>query len=297
MKAAAPAESCPQLVGDALRWAVRLLVARGADTPRLDAELLLAHLLDVDRAQVLIRRDDCLTPTQVERFTELVQRRVRHEPVAYLIGERAFYDVDLRVTPATLIPRPETEHLVEEALTWAKKQSGRLRVVDVGTGSGAIAIVLARHLPEATVWAVDLSLPALRVAWENVRRYGLSERVWLVQSNLLKPMGAAFDLILANLPYVSMADMAVLEPNVADYEPHLALEGGTDGTEIMTRLIEQLPARLACPGLALFEIDPRQAGPLQAAAAVLLPDARALLVHDLAGHERVLRIERGEGET
>ena len=291
---ASSSELCPQLVGDALRWAVSLLVARGAETPRLDAEILLAHVLGVDRPQVLIRRDDCLTPAQAERFGDLVRRRLRHEPVAYLIGERAFYDIDLRVTPDTLIPRPETEHLIEEALAWARERPGRLRVVDVGTGSGAIAIVLARHLPEALVWAVDISWPALRVAADNVRRHGVEERVLLVQGDLLTPMSGPFDLIVANLPYVPLGDMPELEPNVRLYEPHLALEGGADGTEIMVRLVEKLLYHLACPGLALFEIDPRQAGPLHTIVAEGLRDARVSLVRDLAGHERVLRIEREE---
>jgi release factor glutamine methyltransferase len=296
MMAATPLEPCPHRVGDALRWAVALLVARGTETPRLDAELLLAHVLDADRPQVLTRRDNCLTPAQAERFTDLVRRRVAHEPVAYLLGERAFFDVTLRVTPATLIPRPETEHLVEEALAWARTHPRPLRVVDVGTGSGAIAIVLARHLPEAFVWAIDVSLPALQVAAENVRRYALSDRVQLVQADLLTAMSGPMDLIVANLPYVPVGDMAELEPNVRLYEPHLALEGGADGTEIMMRLIEKLLYHLACPGLALFEIDPRQAEPLRAIVADWLRDARVSLIRDLAGHERVLRIERDDGE-
>ncbi len=288
-------EPCPQRVGDALRWAVRLLASRGAESPRLDAEVLLAHALQVERPQLLIRRDDCLPLTLIEHFTDLVRRRAQHEPVAYLTGQRAFYDLDIQVTRDVLIPRPESEHLVEEALAWAATQSRPLRLVDVGTGSGVLALALARHLPGARVWAVDLSLAALHVAQANLRRYGLAGRVQLVQADLLAPLGAAFDLIVANLPYIDAGRMPELEPNVRLYEPHLALDGGAEGVELLLRLVAQLPARLARPGLALLEIDPHQATPLQERIRRTLPDARMRLIRDYGGHDRVLVIEREGG--
>ncbi len=291
--AAVPPERCPQQVGDALRWGIRLLAARGIESPRMDIEVLLAHLLQVERPQLLVRRDACLTPAQIEAFTALVRRRAQHEPVAYLIGQRPFYDVTLRVTPDVLIPRHESEHLVEEALAWAASQGRPLRVVDVGTGSGALALVLARHLPQARLCAVDLSMPALQVARENLRRYGLARRVPLVQADLLAPLGAAFDLIVANLPYIDADRMPELEPNVRNYEPHQALDGGAGGLAVIARLVAQLPAHLARPGLALLEIDPHQAAPLQALTRQALPDAQMRLVRDYGGHDRVLVIERG----
>lgn len=286
------AERCPQQVGEALRWGVRLLAARGIESPRLDVEVLLAHLLQVERPQLLIRRDECLTPAQIEAFTDLMRRRAQHEPVAYLIGQRPFYDVTLQVTPDVLIPRHATEHLVDEALAWAAGRGGALRLVDVGTGSGALALTLARRLPEAQVWAVDISLPALRVARENLRRHGLQERVCLVQGDLLAPLGAAFDLVVANLPYIDADRMPALEPNVGRYEPHLALNGGEGGIEIIARLVPQLPTRLARPGLALLEMDPHQIAPVQALARSALPDAHMRVIRDYGGHQRVLVIER-----
>lgn len=285
-------EPCPQVVGGAVRWAASRLAASGAGTPRLDAELLLGHILGLERTQVLTRRNVCLTADQVARFAALVHRRAQHEPVAYLIGERAFYDITLHVSPDVLIPRPETEHLIEAALAWARARGGSMRVADVGTGSGAMAIVLARHLPEAQVWAIDISWAALHVARRNLRRYRLDERVQLVQADLLSPMGEPIDLIVANLPYIDSGEVATLEPNVALYEPHLALDGGAGGIEVMARLVEQLPACLAPTGLALLELDPHQAIPMQAVARHSLPDADLSLVRDYAGLERVLRIER-----
>jgi release factor glutamine methyltransferase len=287
-----PAEPCPQQLGDALRWGVRLLTARGIESPRLDVEVLLAHLLQVERPQLLIRRDECLSTAQIEAFTELMQRRAQHEPVAYLIGQRPFYDVTLQVTPDVLIPRHATEHLVDEALAWAAGRDGPLRLVDVGTGSGALALTLARRLPEAQVWAVDISLSALRVARENLRRYGLEQRVCLVQGDLLAPLGAALDLIVSNLPYIDADRMPELEPNVGRYEPHLALDGGAGGIEIIARLVPQLATHLARPGLALLEMDPQQVAPVQALARRTLPDARMRVIRDYGGHDRVLVIER-----
>ncbi len=291
-----PAEPCPQQLGDALRWGIRLLADRGIESPRLDVEVLLAHLLQVERPQLLIRRDERLSSAQIEVFTALVQRRAQHEPVAYLVGQCPFYDVTLQVTPDVLIPRPESEHLVEEALAWAAKQSGPLRLADVGTGSGALALVLARHLPRAQVLAVDISLAALRVAHENLRRYGLAERVELVQADLLAPLATSLDLIVANLPYLDAQAMGCLPPHIAQYEPTLALDGGAGGIEIMARLVAQLPTRLARPGLALLELDPHQVEPLQTRVRRTLPDAHIRLIRDYAGHQRVLAIEQ-EGES
>lgn len=289
------ADACLPRVGDALRWAIRLLVAHGIETPRLEAELLLSHVLGEDRARLYALWETSLSPEQVERFTQWVRRRARREPLAYLVGQRAFYDLTLEVTPEVLIPRPETEHLVEAALAWAKGQDRPLRIIDVGTGSGALAVAVARHLPTARVWAVDLSPQALQVAQRNVLRYGLADRIALIQGDLLTAFKGPFDLILANLPYVSTEELPTLAPEIALYEPRLALDGGRQGVEVILRLLASLPWALAVPGLALFEIDPRQAAPLKAEAADLLPEAEIRLLQDYAGRERVLYIEREEG--
>ncbi len=289
-----PAEPCPSRVHDALHWAIRLFVAHQAESPRLDAELLLSHLLQVDRPRLLIDWNTCLTPDQATRYTELVRRALDDVPIPYLTGERAFYDVTLHVTPAVLIPRPETEQIVEEALAWAGSRTGKLRVVDVGTGSGALAVVLARHLPAAEVWATDISPAALTVARANAQRYMLQERIQFVQSDLLSTVPGSFDLIVANLPYIDPETWPELQASIQKHEPRLALDGGPGGTALIERLIATLPTTLARPGLALLECNPRQAQALVASAQQTLPDASVQVLRDLAGWERVIRIERAE---
>ncbi|MFO7696738.1 MAG: peptide chain release factor N(5)-glutamine methyltransferase [Anaerolineae bacterium] len=292
MAGPSPADACPQRLTDALRWAIRLFVLRQADSPRLDAELLLAHVMHVQRPWLLVHGNDCLSTGQARQFSALVHRALDDEPIAYLTGERPFYDVTLHVSPAVLIPRPETEHIVEEALAWASRQKPGLRVVDVGTGSGALAIVLARHLPFAMVIGTDLSSEALRVAAQNVQRHDLGARVHLLQADLLSALGGRFDLVVANLPYIDPLELPTLQPGVRDHEPRMALDGGPSGTAVILRLIAELRAYLARPGLSLLECDPREAGTLLSAAREALPDARVDMVKDLAGLDRVVRIER-----
>lgn len=292
-----PAESCPMRVRDAVHWAIRLFVAHQAESPRLDAELLLAHVLQLDRTQILIRWDACLNADQAQRYTALVQRALDDVPIPYLTGERDFYDVTLRVTPAVLIPRHETEHLAEEALAWAAIHPGPLRLVDVGTGSGALAIVLARHLPQAAVWAADISEDALAVARDNARRYGLEARIQFVASDLLDRLAGPFEIIVANLPYIDPQAWPELQASIRKHEPRLALDGGICGTVIMERLIAQLPAHLAVPGLALLECDPQQIDTLIAAARAALPGAAISALKDLAGWDRVVRISREADDT
>jgi release factor glutamine methyltransferase len=281
-------------VRQALRWAVRLLAAREIESPRLDAEVLLAHVLDTERSRLPLHWDDCLTAEQAHAYNALIQRRLAREPVAYLIGRRPFYDVDLVVNPHVLIPRPETEHLVEEALGWAQARQGPLRIADVGTGSGAIAIVLARHLPQSHVWAIDISREALAVASLNATRYDLVGRITFLQGDLLAPLAGTVDLVAANLPYVRREELPELMADVRDYEPEQALVGGLAGLDLIERIMPQLAEHLARPGLALLEIDPRQAEAVRRLAQQHLPDAAVSVVSDYAGLERVVRVERGE---
>jgi len=241
---------------------------------------------------LLTRWDDVLSAAQVHAFEELLRRALDDEPLAYLTGERAFFDIMLHVTPDVLIPRPETEHLVEEALAWAQARPGPLRMVDVGTGSGAIAIALARRLPLAYVCAIDISPAALAVAQSNARRYAVDHRLLLVNADLLEACAGPLDLVVANLPYIDPAEWDGLPANVRRYEPPAALLGGSGGTAVIERLIAQLPSRLAQPGLALLECDPQQASALASHAREALPHARVSIARDLAGWDRVLRIAR-----
>ena len=280
-------------VGAAVRWGARALMSGGIETPRLDAEVLLGYVLSVERTQLYVRWDKPLDAQSAQQFVGLVRRRMAREPVAYLIGERAFYDLDLYVTDDVLVPRPETEHLVEAALAWGQRHATRpLRVADVGTGSGALAIALARHLGRAHVWAADISIEALHVAARNVRRYDLEKRVTLVCGDLLQPFITPFDLIIANLPYVAHGEFHSLSPEVAVYEPRLALDGGEDGLDLIRRLMPQVPERLTVQGELLLEIDRRQANEVVGLVRRYLPKAEINVMRDYAGMERVVCAER-----
>lgn len=283
----------PLTVAGALAWARAILSQVSASEP-LDAPLLLAHALGCERAALLAHPQRPLDPAQSAAFRALVERRADGVPVAYLTGERAFYDLTLIVTPDVLIPRPETEHLVERALTWARTRREPLRVADVGTGSGAIAVTLARYLPAAQVWALDASRAALGVARLNITRYDLAQRVRLVQADLLGPLlGArgAYDLIAANLPYIPTRTLEALA--VTRHEPRLALDGGPDGLDVIRRLLAQAPRVLASDGLLLLEIEATQGERAAALVAKALPGARVTVHADYADHDRVVSAEWG----
>jgi release factor glutamine methyltransferase len=283
----------PRTVAEALDWARATLSTIAASEP-LDAPLLLAHALGCERAALLAHPELALTPAQSAQFRALVERRAAGVPVAYLTGERAFFGLTLIVTPDVLIPRPETEHLVERALAWARTRREPLRIADVGTGSGAIAVALARHLPAAWVWGLDASPAALGVARLNVARYDLAQRVRLVQADLLGPLLGAqgtFDLIVANLPYVPSRALEALA--VTRHEPRLALDGGPDGLAVIRRLLAQAPRVLAADGLLLLEIEATQGARAAALAAKALPGARVTVHADYAGRERVVSAEWG----
>lgn len=226
---------------------------------RRDAETLLAHLLERDRAWVFAHPEAELDPEQKDAFRELTSRRAAHEPLQYLTGQQEFYGLLLRVTPDTLIPRPETELLVEAVLGWAALQAGPLRILDVGTGTGAIALALATHLPAAEIVACDLSAAALAVARDNAERLDLAARVSFVQSDLLDALtpeldaGGLFDAIVSNPPYVPSVDAVTMQPEVVDHEPHLALFAGTDGLEVYRRLIPEAKVALRPGGLLAME--------------------------------------------
>ena len=226
---------------------------------RRDAETLLVHLLERDRAWVFAHPEAELDAEQKEAFRDLTARRAAQEPLQYLTGGQEFYGLPLRVTSDTLIPRPETELLVESVLGWAALQAGPLRILDVGTGTGAIALALATHLPAAEVVACDLSAAALAVARDNAERLELAARVSFVQSDLLDALtpeldaGGLFDVIVSNPPYVPSADAATMQAEVVDHEPHLALFAGEDGLEVYRRLIPQAQAALLTGGLLAME--------------------------------------------
>lgn len=280
----------------ALTQAIRVLRTAGVDSPRLDAEILLAHCLDdsgaSDRSYLLAHPDLPLTPTQIARYTQLVQRRVAREPLAYLTGRRWFFGLDLLVTPAVLIPRPETELLVTQALDWlASSRPEGATIIDVGAGSGAIAIAIAAHTqPTVRIFASDLSPAALAVAQANARRH-CPDRITFLSGDLLAPLTEPVDLILANLPYVAEAERSALMPEVRDHEPPAALFGGDDGLRQIERLLAQAPDHLRPHGALLLEIGASQGEAARQIARRHFPPAAIAILPDLAGHDRLLVVQ------
>jgi release factor glutamine methyltransferase len=278
-------------LAQALHEATEALRAAGIeDAAWLEAEVLLRHALDLDRAHLYARLQEDLSSGDQAVFHSLLARRLAHEPTAYIVGQREFYGLDLETTPAALIPRPETELLVEEALSRA---CGRepLLIVDVGTGNGAIAVALAVHLPQAVLVAIDLSRDALSLAVRNARRHAVESRVSFLQADLLAPLAQAADLIVANLPYVRSADWEGLPPEIREHEPRAALDGGPDGLREIERLLGQAPPYLRPGGSLLVEVGPPQAAPALALARRCFPDAAARILPDAAGLDRLLAID------
>jgi release factor glutamine methyltransferase len=256
-----------------------------------DAALLLRHVLGISHAAQLADPKRRLTPAQQAAFDALVQRRLANEPVQYITGEQEFYGLALGVTPAVLIPRPETEQLVEAVLA-ELDPTQPLRILDVGTGSGAIAIALAHHLPRAHVTAVDLSAAALEVAASNAARHGLADRIRFVASDLLDalpPDELPFDFIVSNPPYVPTADRGSLHPQVRDHEPAAALFAGPDGLDVYRRLIPQARSALRPNGLLALEIGQ---GQREAVAALLAGWNELRFLDDLQQIPRVALAHR-----
>ncbi len=253
----------------------------------LEAELLLAHALNTDRTHLYQRLRDELTPRAESDFDALLQRRLAHEPTAYILGHKEFYGLELEVTSAAIIPRPETETLVE--LVVDRVRAGDLaQVADVGVGCGAIAVALAVNLSEAEIIAIDISPRALALARRNAERHGLAQRIRFHQGDLLKPLDAAVDVIAANLPYVGTADFEAAPPEINEHEPRLGLDGGPDGLRLIERMLRDAPPHLK-PGGALFaEISEQQGEAARTLAAAAFPQARIEVTQDLSRLDRVL---------
>ena len=280
-------------LGPLLRKTEQRLAQAGIGDARIEADLVWMSALEIDRAELYARLADAPDPDQAQAAESLVQRRLRHEPAAYLMGRREFYGIELTVAPGVLIPRPDTETLVDEALRLAgQRWSGRPIVADIGTGSGAIAIALATHLPEAHIYAVDISERARQIASLNAERNCLQDRIEVLAGDLLDPLPEAVDLIAANLPYVMSAEIPTLDPEVRLFEPREALDGGDDGLDLVRRLLRNAGAKLRDRGVVLLELDPRQIERATSFAADALPGSSLRTVRDLAGRERVLVIER-----
>lgn len=283
----------PLTVLEVLRRATGYFASKGVPTPRLDAEVLLAHVLGMQRIQLYVNFDRPLDKDELAAYRRATAERGRRVPVAYITGTKEFFGLEFKVTPAVLIPRPETEVLVEQVLEWAKGRAGgtRLRIADIGTGSGAIAVALAVRLAEAELWATDASAAALEVARENARVHGVEERVHFQLGNLAEPLAGLFDAVVSNPPYVAEKEAPSLVPELA-YEPREALFGGPDGLKWYPELIRQAGHIVKRGGIVALEIGAEQGGTVRDMLSETGFFADICIVKDYAGLDRVIIAER-----
>ena len=259
-----------------------------SQTPLLDAQVLLGHVLGRTRTWVLAHPEAHLSSDQEHALRDAIALLETGQPLPYVLGHWEFYGLDFIVTPETLIPRPETELLVEQAISWSRTRSKRLRAADIGTGSGCIAISLALDASNAHVLGCDISLTALQVAKANANRHGVSGKVDFVQCDLLPPVKVQFDLICANLPYIPTETLHSLK--VYQKEPALALDGGEDGLVQIRRLLNEAETALAPGGLLLLEIEASSGAAVHSLAREAFPKADVLVLPDLAGRDRLVSV-------
>ncbi len=284
----------PMNLREALKRAVAELRAANVPSPVLAAELLLMHILGGNRAWLYAHIDDPLDAAAAERYRALIAQRAAGTPTQYLTGSQEFWGLEIEVTPDVLIPRPETEHVIEVALARLGQERSReaLRVVDVGTGSGCIALALARELPAATIFATDVSPRALAVSRRNAARHGLADRITFVEASLLAPFPPrSLDVVVSNPPYVSRKDAASLPREVREHEPHLALFAGEEGIEVYPALIAEAAERLVAGGLLVMELGYDVSERVEAL--LDTADWREISISsDLAGIPRVVAADR-----
>lgn len=282
---------------DVLRKTHVTLEAAGIPKPRLEAEVMAMNVVKMFRHDIFAQQEMELGDQQEQELAEIVERRLKREPLAYILGYREFYGVNLLVTPAVLIPRPETETLVEHALYMSLMgmETTELVIADVGTGTGAIAISLAIHLPAARIYALDISDDVLDVASYNIRAHNVSDRITLGKGDLLEPLPEPVDMLVANLPYIPSTRISSLQPEVQK-EPRSALDGGADGLDLVRRLLTQAAAKLKEHGVILLEMDPEQIPVVEELARLYFPEASITVEQDLARQDRILAINRGVGE-
>jgi release factor glutamine methyltransferase len=278
---------------EALYRAESIIASQDIADARNEAELLLMHSLGIGMAELYTRLQELISPSEVEGFWYLVQHRCHHEPTAYILKQCQFYGIDFYIDSRALIPRPESELLVDNALEFIRQRfpSGvPFSIADVGTGSGTLAIVVALHLPQAEIYAIDVSAAALEVARMNCSKHGVEKQVHLLLGDMLQPLPEPVDIILANLPYVKDSELPQLVPEIKNFEPIVALAGGQDGLEKVRQLLPQAKQKLLPGGLILLEIGQGQ-GPLATALVKeYFPTAKIDLIPDLAGIDRVVRV-------
>ena len=281
------------ILREALQSVTQTLRRAGIADASVEAELLLGHILGMSKTQLYIEPERSLTSVETEHLCHLVRRRLDHEPAAYILGHCEFYGIDFCIDCHTFIPRPETELLVEKAVELAQRisqQGKRITIADVGTGCGAIAISLALALPQAKIYATDISASALQVAGINCRRHAVSSQVEPLQGNLLEPLPQPVDMIVANLPYIKSCEFKDLSPEIINFEPTIALAGGEDGLGKIQQILEQMPGKLNYEACFLLEIGQGQGEMVTSLIKSYFPQASIELISDLGGIERVVKV-------
>jgi release factor glutamine methyltransferase len=280
----------PWTVARLLDWTGKFLAEKGSESPRLDTEVLLAHTLKCKRIELYTRHDEEVSDEGRQRFKGLIRQRIEGCPVAYLVGRKEFYSLEFEVNRSVLIPRPDTETVVDECLQLAKEMA-EPSVIDVGTGSGCLAVAVTKYCKQVRVTAIDVSDEALEVAARNATKHGVAERIRFLKGDLFSPLSAGeqFDFVLSNPPYIPRKDIAGLAAGVRDYEPHTALDGGSNGLEVLDRLVTESPARLKPGGYLIVEIGSPQERPARERIQAQSGFELAKTVYDSAGHPRVLR--------
>lgn len=278
-------------IGRILKWTEQYFKDKGIESPRLDAEVLLAHVLEKQRIYLYVHFDESLQPGELAAYREMIKKRVLRVPVAQILGEKEFMGLTFKVTADTLVPRPDTEILVQAAVDRLRAMAGEepLRFADIGTGSGAICLSVLHYLAGTVADTVDISPAARAVAEENAASLGLADRVTFHTGDLLQPLsGISFVAILSNPPYIPEADIAKLAPEVRLKEPHTALSGGQDGLDFYRRLAEEAPAMLVPGGFTAFEVGIHQAGDVADLLKANPLIDRTEILPDYAGIDRVV---------
>jgi release factor glutamine methyltransferase len=277
---------------EALRIASHALATAKIDDALAEAEILLSRTLAASKTQLYAEPERILTLSETERLQRFIQRRLNREATAYILKSCEFYGIDFYVNHRVFIPRPETELLVEIALEFAHKYQleNRLTIVDIGTGSGNIAINLALSLPQAKIYATDISAPALQVARINCQRHKIESQVILLQGNLLEVLPEPADVIIANLPYVKDSEIGTLSPEITNFEPITALAGGKDGLDKIRQLLDQIPGKIRPNGCLLLEIGQGQSKTVSLLINHHFPQASVELISDLSGIERAVKV-------
>lgn len=276
-------------IGRLLDWTASNLGKRGAESPRLDAEVLLAHALSCRRIELYTRYDEPAAEVARARFRDLVRQRLEGCPVAYLVGRKEFYALEFEVNRSVLIPRPESEFVVLECLRLAKSLPAP-RILDLGTGSGNLAVTIAKHLPNSQVSVVDISPEALEMARRNAAKHGVAERIRFLEGNLFGPIGLGerFDFIVSNPPYIPQAEIERLPIGVRQYEPHRALDGGSDGFQVLERILKGAVDYLNEGGYLIVEIGSPQERPVRERFAAIGQYELFPTIFDYSRHPRVL---------